>query len=285
VTRSLGLVLHQHRPEVPGLAVRLLRWAHDRRIDARLIEVDAALIGRPDLAVSPEAFPIGLDAVLSLGGDGTMLRAVDLVAVQGVPVFGVNAGQLGYLTEIDPAHLDDALERWLRGELAIEERMLLEVWAERADGPSQRYLALNEAVLEKARSGHTISLAASIGGHFFTNYLADGVIVATPTGSTAYSFSARGPIVEPDFSALVMTPVAAHMIFDRSLVLAPTTEVRLVVCGYRNAAVAVDGQTKVELEPGDAMVCRGATQRAKILRLGNRNFHDVLKEKFRLPDR
>lgn len=285
MSRSLGLVLHQHRPEVPSLAARLLRWAEDRHISTRLIEHDAAMVGRPDLAVAPEAFPVGLDAVLSLGGDGTMLRAVDLVAAQGVPVFGVNAGQLGYLTEIDPAHLDDALERWLRGELAVEERMLLEVWTERADGASQHWLALNEAVLEKARSGHTISLAASIGGHFFTTYLADGVIIATPTGSTAYSFSARGPIVEPDFSALVMTPVAAHMIFDRSLVLAPTTEVRLVVRGYRNAAVAVDGQTKVELEPGEALVCRGAAQRARILRLGDRNFHDVLKEKFRLPDR
>lgn len=285
MSRSLGLVLHQHRPEVPALAARLLHWAEERRIATRLVEHDAALIGRPDLAVTSDAFPVGLDAVLSLGGDGTMLRAVDLVAAQGVPVFGVNAGQLGYLTEIDPAHLDDALGRWLRGELTVEERMLLEVWTERPDGPGRRYLALNEAVLEKARSGHTISLAVSIGGHFFTTYLADGVIVATPTGSTAYSFSARGPIVEPDFSALVMTPVAAHMIFDRSLVLAPTTEVRLVVNGYRNAAVAVDGQTKVELEPGDAMVCRGASQRARILRLGDRNFHDVLKEKFRLPDR
>jgi NAD+ kinase len=285
VSRSLGLVLHQHRPEVPGLATRLLRWAEERRIATRMVDHDAAMVGRPDLAVPADAFPIGLDAVLSLGGDGTMLRAVDLVAAQGVPVFGVNAGQLGYLTEIDPAHLDDALGRWLRDELSVEERMLLEVWTERADGRGQRYLALNEAVLEKARSGHTISLAVSIGGHFFTTYLADGMIVATPTGSTAYSFSARGPIVEPDFSALVMTPVAAHMIFDRSLVLAPTTEIRLVVNGYRNAAVAVDGQTKVELEPGDAMVCRGAAQPARILRIGDRNFHDVLKEKFRLPDR
>lgn len=285
MTLTLGIVLHQHRREVPALGHRLLRWAEQKRIGTRLVEPDAELLGRSDLAVTSEAFPIGLDAVLSLGGDGTMLRAVDLVAAAGVPVFGVNAGQLGYLTEIDPQHLDEALERWLRGELEIEERMLLEVRTERARAPGGRFLALNEAVIEKARSGHTIQLGASIGGHFFTTYLADGMIVATPTGSTAYSFSARGPIVEPDFSAILMTPVAAHMIFDRSLVLAPTTEVRLEVGGYRNAAVAVDGKTKVELEPGDALVCRGAAQRARILRLGNRNFHDVLKEKFRLPDR
>jgi NAD+ kinase len=281
----LGLVLHHHRPEVPALAGLLLRWAGEHGITTRLTQEDAGMIDRADLAVPDQAFPIGLDAVVSLGGDGTMLRAVDLVSAAGVPVLGVNAGQLGYLTEIDPAELDRALDRWLRGELSVEERMLLEVRTERLRQPGSRYLALNEAVIEKARSGHTIQLAASINGSFFTTYLADGIIVSTPTGSTAYSFSARGPIVEPDFSALVLTPVAAHMIFDRSLVLAPTSEVRLQVCGYRAAAVAIDGQTKVELDPGDALVCKGSAQRARILRVVNRNFHDVLKEKFRLPDR
>ena len=286
MTRSLGLVLHSHRPEGPDLAERVLGWARTNDIEVRMTEPDAALARRLDLAVAPEAFPVGLDAVLSVGGDGTMLRAVSLVAAAGVPVMGVNAGQLGYLTEIDPDHLYQALEAWLADELAMDERMMVEVRVERSDGgPGSRYLALNEVVIEKARSGHTIHLAAAIDGRFFTTYLADGIIVATPTGSTAYSFSARGPIVEPDFSALLVTPVAAHMVFDRSLVLAPTTEVRLVVGGYRSASVAVDGQTKVELAPGDAVVCRGAEERARILRLRERNFHAVLKEKFGLSDR
>lgn len=285
MSRSLGLVLHSHRPDVPALADRVLRWADANGIDVRLVEPDAALVDRPQLAASQEGFARGLDAVVSVGGDGTMLRAVSLVAEDAVPVMGVNAGQLGYLTEIDAEHLDEALACWLADKLVVEERMLLEVRVERHGMLPERYLALNEAVIEKARSGHTINLAASIDGRFFTTYLADGIIVSTPTGSTAYSFSARGPIVEPDFAALVVTPVAAHMIFDRSLVLAPTTEVRLVVEGYRDAAVAVDGQTKVELSPGDAMVCRGAENRARILRLGDRDFHAVLKEKFGLSDR
>lgn len=283
--RSLGLVLHTHRPEVPALARQVLAWAEANDLAIRMVDPDAGACGRPELAVPSARFADDLDAVLSLGGDGTMLRAVSLVAEAGVPVFGVYAGQLGYLTEIDPAQLDQALACWLRGELQIEERMLLEVRIERAGGSGERYLALNEAVIEKAQSGHTVHLSASIGGRFFTTYLADGIIVSTPTGSTAYSFSARGPIVEPDFSALVLTPVAAHMIFDRSLVLAPDTEIRLQVGGYRDAAVAVDGQTKVELAPGDAMICRGAEQRARILRLGDRDFHAVLKEKFGLSDR
>lgn len=286
MTRSLGLVLHSHRREGPDLAQRVFDWARANDIAVRMPEPDASLVDRPDLAVPPAAFAVGLDAVLSVGGDGTMLRAVSLVAAAGVPVMGVHAGQLGYLTEIDPDHLHQALEAWLADELAVDERMMVEVRIERADGgPGDRYLALNEVVIEKARSGHTIHLAAAIDGRFFTSYLADGLIVATPTGSTAYSFSARGPIVEPGFSALLLTPVAAHMVFDRSLVLAPTTEVRLVVGGYRSASVAVDGQTKVELAPGDAAVCRGAEERARILRLNERDFHAVLKEKFGLSDR
>jgi NAD+ kinase len=285
VSRVLGLVLHAHRPEVRSLAARVLAWADEHDIAVRMVDPDAQVAGRPELAVPSARFAEGLDAVVSVGGDGTMLRAVSLVAAAGVPVLGINAGQLGYLTEIDPQHLDEALGRWYRGELVVEERMLLEVRVERAGSSGERFLALNEAVIEKARSGHTIHLSGSINGRFFTTYLADGIIVATPTGSTAYSFSARGPIVEPDFSAILVTPVAAHMVFDRSLVLAPSTEVRFVVGGYRNAAVAVDGQTMVELAPGDAMVCRGAEERARILRSGDRDFHTVLKEKFGLSDR
>jgi NAD+ kinase len=285
MTRTLGLVVHERRPEVPELSGRVVAWAEANDLAVRMVEPDASHIGHPELAVPPEDFAVGLDAVVSLGGDGTMLRAVSLVAHAGVPVMGVKAGQLGYLTEIDPAHLDEALARWLHDELEVDERMMLEVRIERAGRPDERYLALNEAVIEKALSGHTIHLAASIDGRFFTTYLADGIIVATPTGSTAYSFSARGPIVEPDFAALVLTPVAAHMVFDRSLVLAPSTEIRLQVGGYRSASVAIDGQPKVELDPGEAMVCRGADERARILRLGERDFHAVLKEKFRLSDR
>ncbi|MGI9597105.1 MAG: NAD(+)/NADH kinase [Acidimicrobiales bacterium] len=284
MTRRLGLVMHRHRPEVQDLARRAIEWC-GAEIVACLPVDDAKLIDRPDLAVAEDDFPSGLDMCLSLGGDGTMLRSSQLVAERDVPILGVNAGRLGYLTEVDPDHMIEALERWKAGELSIEERMMVEVTAERPDGRTFHGLALNEAVVYRSESGRTLEVLTSIGGEPFTDYLADGVIVATPTGSTAYSLSAGGPIVEPDFHAILLTPIAAHMVFDRTMVLAPTTEVKLTVQGYRGAVLALDGKTVLDLEPGQSVVCRGSQRTAKLLVHGDRDFHTVLKEKFRLVDK
>jgi NAD+ kinase len=211
-----------------------------------------------------------------------MLRAVQLVAAEGVAVLGVNLGQLGYLTEIEPTALWDALDRFVAGDFAIEERMLLQVTVV---GRDLELLALNEAVLEKTPSGHTVRLDVQIDGREFTPYAADGLIVATPTGSTAYNLSARGPIVAPTHRAMVLTPVSPHMLFDRSLVLEPDTVLRLTVSGHRAAALAVDGRVIDELTPGDAIDCTASVHRGRLVVFGPRDFHRILKAKFRLSDR
>lgn len=284
MTIRIGIVLHHHRPEVIGFALRAIAWCEREGVAPSLPKQDADLIGRPDIAVDDDAFGPDLDVLLSLGGDGTMLRAVQYAAPHGVPILGVHAGALGYLTEVDPSELENALGSWHSGTMHIEDRMLLEVaFPGAADRPTA--LALNEVVLERAESGHTVAVDASIGGAHFTRYLADGLIVATPTGSTAYSLSAGGPIVEPNFEALVVTPVAAHMVFDRSLVLKPSTAVELTVSGYRNAVVTVDGRQVTELVPGEVVVCRASDRRARFLTRGERNFHGILKDKFGLGDR
>src|SRR5262245_23206172 len=189
----------------------------------RLSPGDAGLVGVPELA--DPAFGADLDVAVSLGGDGTMLRTVELVAPFGVPVIGVNVGHLGYLTEVEPASLYDALAGFFAGDHAIEERMLLSVTI---DGARQ-VLALNEAVVEKTLSGHMVRVDVAIDGAPFTPYAADGLIVATPTGSTAYALSARGPIIAPTHRAMLLTPVSPHMLFDRSLILDAGTDLRLTV--------------------------------------------------------
>lgn len=284
MTGRLGIVIHLHRAEVRDLARQAIEWCGDR-LAVSLPTQDAELIGRPDLAVADEAFGPGMDFCLSLGGDGTMLRSSQLVSASDVPILGVNAGRLGYLTEVDPSQMIETLDRWDRGELSIEERMMVEVTAERSDGETFSGFALNEAVVYRSESGRTLEVLTSIGGRPFNDYLADGVIVATPTGSTAYSLSAGGPIVEPNFHAILLTPVAAHMVFNRSMVLAPTTEVKLTVQGHRGAVLALDGRTVLDLEPGQSVICRGAQRTAKLLVGGDRDFHTVLKEKFRLGDK
>lgn len=281
---KLGMVLHHHRAEVRDLAQRVDAWCEGVGIDVALPSADAALAGVPELGVDEADFGQDLDVCVSLGGDGTMLRAVHLTVRHEVPVLGINAGQLGYLTEVDPSQLEPALDDWQSGRLRIQERMLLEVSVE-SNGSQTNNLALNEVVLVAATNTRSVAVDATISGRHFTSYLADGVIVATPTGSTAYSLSAGGPIVEPEFDALVLSAVAPHMVFDRSLVLAPSTEVRLTVGGYRDGTVAVDGRAVAQLKPGDSILCQASDQRARFLVRGDRDFHTILKEKFGLSDR
>ncbi len=278
----IGIVLHHHRPEVYGLVERALNWCEECAVEVRMPKVDAELIDRSELGVDEESFAEGLDVCLSFGGDGTMLRATHLVVDHHVPLLGVNAGDLGYLAEIDPDQLETSLSAWRDGQLVIEERMMVEVLD---SGGNRLGLALNEAVVERAESGHIVSLLATIGDQPFTTYKADGLIVATPTGSTAYSLSAGGPVVEPDFEALVVVPVAAHMIFNRPLVLAPSTEVRLDIEGYRAGLVALDGRAVATVEPGSSITIRRSKEKARFLVTGQRDFHAVLKEKFGLTDR
>ena len=147
------------------------------------------------------------------------------------------------------------------------------------------HLALNEVVVERRRKSTPFGWWSTVDDEFFTTYAADGLIVATPTGSTAYAFSARGPIIDPSHSALLLTPVSPHMLFDRSLVLAPTTRVRLTVDGHRPAAVSVDGRRVALVGDGDTIECTASSHSASLVSLGPRRFHRILKAKFGLNDR
>ena len=272
--RSVGLVSHRDRPRAQELAASVTDTLSEHDIEVRSPTVERAA-----------TFADGLDVVISLGGDGTMLRAVDLAYEAGVPVLGVNVGQLGYLTEVEPHDLPAALDRLIAGDYEVAERMVLEITVE-SDGPaSGKWYALNEAVLEKVHTGRLVLLDVEINGTFFTRYAADGVIVATPTGSTAYSFSARGPIVSPRHRCLLLTPVSPHMLFDRALVLDAEESVRFVVCDDRSVVLTADGLELGNLDAGDAVSCTGGAHPARIVTFGPRDFHQILKAKFGLADR
>jgi NAD+ kinase len=214
-----------------------------------------------------------------------MLHAVDLVYPEPVPILGVNVGQLGYLTEVEPDELEASMARLLAGEFAVSERMVLDVRVTSSGPAAGTWFALNEAALEKQRSGHLIRLDVSINGTAFTTYAADGVIVATPTGTTAYSFSVRGPIASPALRCLVLTPVSPHMLFDRSLVLADGEELGFDVCDDRGVVLTLDGRELGQLGAGDRVTCRAAVEPLRLASLRPRDFHQVLKAKFDLPDR
>ena len=278
---NVALVPHRLRPEALDLAGDAIAWLESRSHQVRVPEDDARTDQLRRYACPAEKLTADLDIAVSLGGDGTMLRTVDLLAGSDVPVLGVNVGHLGYLTEVEPVHLTDALDRFLSGEFRIEDRMSLEVEV-RSGGTTTVRTCLNEAVLEKTVSGHTIRLDVVINDHRFFTCTADALIVATPTGSTAYNLSARGPIVSPRHRALLVTPVAPHSLFDRSLVLGPEESVRLDVLDGRPAAVVLDGHEVATLEPGDGVSCRTGAHDARLVTFAERDFHQILRTKFRL---
>jgi NAD+ kinase len=279
---AVAFVVHPDRPVASEVAARAGEWLTARgHTVTRVVDSVDHKAGLDGDAV---------DLAVSLGGDGTMLRTVAMAAPGGTPVLGVNLGQLGYLTEVEAPALERAIERFIAGDYQVDERMTLEVEINRAghDGPTgadSSYLVLNEAVVEKTVPGHTVRLSASIAGRPFVTYLADGLLVATPTGSTAYNLSARGPILSPLLRAIVVTPISPHMLFDRTIVLEPRQWLRLEVAGPRPGILVVDGVTVGPLEPGDAVICREGPVNARLVSLGDRDFHAILRSRFHLADR
>ena len=280
------LLVNESRPRAVELAGQAATWLVERGHEVRIPKRDADAAGLSEFGTEADLLVAGLDLAVALGGDGTMLRAVDLVAGHDTPVLGVNLGRLGYLTDVEVPALPTALGRFLDGNYVVEDRTMLTLGVSCDQGPpGGEHLALNEAVLEKAQPGHTVHLAVSIDGRPFISYVADGLIVATPTGSTAYSFSAGGPIVSPRQDALLLTPVAPHTPFSRTLVLHRDEPVRVEVLDHRGATLSVDGRELGRLGEGDAVVVAVAPFPAHFVRFEPRDFYGVLKAKFGLADR
>jgi NAD+ kinase len=279
----IGFVPHLQRPQAVMLAEASAHWLEAEGHKARLVTDDPAC----EWGCLATELADGLDLAVSLGGDGTMLRTVDMVGAAQVPVLGVNVGHLGYLTVVEPDELESALARFLSGNYRLESRMTLEVVITSAMGETAPRIvhALNDAVLQRAGGGHTVRLAMSVSGEPFLTYAADSMIVATPTGSTAYNLSARGPIVSPRARVLLFTPVAAHMLFDRSLILDASEHVALQVMDGCFAELVVDGRSTGVLASRDVVECRAGANDARLVSFGRRDFHNLLKQKFRLFDR
>ncbi|HAQ44193.1 MAG: NAD(+)/NADH kinase [Acidimicrobiales bacterium] len=282
----ISMMLHPERADSHRLAAELADHLISEGNDVRLSEPEATAIKKPELGCALEMLADSVDLAVSIGGDGTMLRTFERVARQGIPVLGVNVGDLGYLTEFEADEAKEAIEAALNSALPVEERLMVQSRIERANGQSDgTWTGLNEAVLEKKSQGHTVRLEVTIDGSAFATYAGDGLIVSTPTGSTAYNLSARGSIVAPTHWSLQLTPVAPHMLFDRSLVLRPDTEIRIAVLGEREANLSVDGRSVAVLGNGDVLVATRSDVIARLVTSGSGGFHQVLKQKFGLKDR
>ncbi len=280
---TVALFVHGGRHDATELGAAVTDWLTDR---GHRVLVSPA----PGVEVATTEPGDALDLALAIGGDGTMLRAARRSVDAGAAVLGINLGQLGYLAEVEPQAWEAALDGFFAGRHQIAERLLVQGRVRvpgTDDAVIERLLppALNEVVVEKQAMGRTVRLGISIDGEFFTSYVADGVILATPTGSTAYSLSARGPIVAPTARALLLTPVSPHSLFDRSLVLEPSSVVTVEVLGDRPAAVSYDGESAGVLPVGATVEIGAAPRPARFVTFGGHDFHRTLKAKFGLSDR
>jgi NAD+ kinase len=275
--RAAGFVVHPAREAAVAAAKRLSQWFDERAVETRWFDAGMAADTR---AVT--AFASGLDLVLSVGGDGTFLQAAYVASRGACPILGVKVGRLGFLTEVEPESAPSLLEQVEAGTAKIEER--LAVLARPDEGPFEPQWALNELMVEKRARHRIVRLALYVGDVYVTTFSADGVIVATPTGSTAYSFSARGPIVSPNVGCLLLTPVSPHMVFDRTIVLAPDEGVTLQVLGDEPGLLSADGRPGLELPVGSAVQIQRAPQPARLVRRGDSpSFFALMREKFSLP--
>ena len=276
---KVGFVVHEGRAAAMDAARRLASWLGDRGVATRCLKTE---IGA-DETTSDDGFADGLDLVVSVGGDGTLLRAAEHAHASGAPVFGVKVARLGFLTEIDPEEATDVLAEIFGGVRHVEERMAVVATVEGSEG-AERHWALNEIIVEKGVRHRLVTLAVHVDGEYFTTLSGDGVIVASPTGSTAYSFSARGPIVSPRLDCLVLTPVAPHMVFDRPIVIAPDESVTVEVRGEVPGFLSADGREGLELPVGTRVRIARSPQPVRLFRrAGRKSFYRMVREKFDLP--
>jgi NAD+ kinase len=229
-------------------------------------------------AYSQEAEQEPPELIVGIGGDGTLLRAAHLAHQIDVPVIGINLGTVGYLTEVEPENIDEMLRLLAEGRLGTHSRMT--VAAETPDGSMLH--GINDVVMEKVISQRVVQISVEVNEEFFTTFRADGLIVATPLGSTAYSLSAGGPVVDPELDALIMTPVAPHSLMSRPTIFTPATGLRFTVATERQVRVNVDGRAGVVLNEGESVVVRAGVRPVRFLTMGSYPFPQAARHQFGL---
>lgn len=267
--KTIGLVLHPTNPKADEIALLVRDHGESRGLHV----VDAR---------EPDEHP---DAILALGGDGTMLRAAEVAWRLDVPVLGANLGNLGFLSTVDADRVEEMVKRLITDIYRVEERMMLQARAYQGGHEAIRVMALNEVVLEREKVSRVVDIKVCVGDETVATYTADGFIVSTPTGSTAYSLSAGGPVVEPDVQAMVLTSVCAHSPLWRSIVVSPKKTVTLETSG-EPVAFSADGQPVTVLEPNSRVTVNPHPRPLKLLTAYRSHFYDKLRSRFHVaPNR
>ncbi len=285
MSRSALLITHRSRVESVEHARAVSRDLREAGFEVRVV---AEEIDDGDL---PDVLPVegadaarGVEIVFALGGDGTLLRAAELARPARAPLLGINLGKVGFLAEAEIGDLDDAVRQAVARQYTVDERLTVDVTVEHNGLIVAQSWALNEVSVEKGARERMLEVRVEVDGRPLSRYGCDGVVCATPTGSTAYAFSAGGPVVWPDVEALLLVPISAHALFSRALVTAPTSVLSVIVDPHASPAVlCCDGRRVFEVPPGARVTVRRGDTPVRVVRLRPRTFTDRLVAKFGLP--
>lgn len=277
---TLGLYPNVNKKNLTKLVSGLINWLEGRGYSVLLPKDIADVLSISEHFVETEDFFQKIDIAVTLGGDGTLLNVARHVAPYKIPILGINLGHVGFLTEIELADLYNDLERFSKNSYTIDYRMMLETEVVRDGEVLEKFLALNDVVVTKGPFARLIRLKTYANEDYIDTYPADGLIIATPTGSTAYSLSAGGPIIHPNMNLLLLTPICPHTLHSRSIVVSENDVIKVkLLADHPEIMLTVDGQQGYKLLPGDQIIIKKSNFLTRLIRLKERSFYDVLRKK------
>jgi NAD+ kinase len=284
--KKIGIISKPKKTEIREVVPPLLQWLRERDIEVFIDKETGSLVETPESCLTRNELPAQVDLLVVLGGDGTLLATARALNRKPVPILAVNLGGLGFLTVITREDLYPTLEAVLRGDYRTERRVQLEGELIRSDEVIASFLALNDAVLNKGAIARILDFELRVDGKFVSTYKSDGLIVSTPTGSTAYSLAAGGPIIVPTVEAFIVTPICAHTLTNRPLVLPDTTKIEVVVKSQREAAyLSVDGQVGIAAYNDDLVRVRKSRSFVELIQPLKLGYFDVLQQKLKWGER
>jgi NAD+ kinase len=280
----IGILTKPKFPEIQPILKDLVSWLRSHQREVLLDSKTAALIGEPTTYKKTEIASLS-DLVVVLGGDGTMLSAARLVEERGVPILGVNMGGLGFLTEVTLDQIYPTLERVFAKEFYLDERMMLKARMHRHGEHVAQATVLNDVVVSKGTLARMVEIQITVDGGLVTNLRGDGLIVSTPTGSTAYSLSAGGPIIHPSVQSLILTPICPHTLAHRPLLIASDALLEVTLTSKDEGAMTTfDGQVGVAMIQGDTVVIGASDHRTRLIRFHDMTYYEVLRRKLKWGD-
>jgi NAD+ kinase len=284
--KRIGIISKPKKTEIREIVPPLCAWLRERDVEVFIDKETGSIVESPGRSLSRNEMPGQVDLLVVLGGDGTLLATARALSRKPVPILPVNLGGLGFLTVITREELYPTLELVLAGKVQIERRVQIEGELVRNDEVISSFLALNDVVLNKGAIARILDFDVLVDGHFISTYKSDGLIVSTPTGSTAYSLAAGGPIVAPSVGAFIVTPICAHTLTHRPLVLPDTAQIEVVVKSPREAAyLTVDGQVGIAAHSEDIVRLRKAASCVEIVQPPAKNYFEILRQKLKWGER